>query len=69
VNTSALLVALVPAGAVTCTSTEPSLAPAGLRAVICVPEFTVNNDAGADPKCTAVAPLKPKPVTVTRVPP
>jgi hypothetical protein len=69
VNSSALLAALVPAGAVTRTSTGPALAAAGLAAVICVPEFTMNNGAGADPKSTAVAPVKPEPVTVTRVPP
>jgi hypothetical protein len=32
-------------------------------------EFTVNIDAGFDPKCTALAALKPEPLTVTRVPP
>ena len=68
-NWSAVLVALVPAGVVTVTSAGPALVAAGLAAVICVPELTVNNGAGADPKLTAVAPVKPVPVTVTRVPP
>ncbi len=57
----------VPPGVVTVTSTVP--VPAGLSAVIVVPLTTVRFVAGVVPKSTAVAPVKPVPVIVTRVPP
>ena len=60
-------VALVPPGVVTVTSTVP--APGGLVAVICVALSTVNEADGLEPKFTAVAPLKFRPVIVTEVPP
>ena len=53
----------VPAGVVTVTSTVP--VPAGLSAVIEVSLTTVRLVAGAVPKSTAVAPVKPVPVIVT----
>ena len=43
--------------------------PAGLSAVIVVPLTTVTPVAGVVPKSTVVAPVKPVPVIVTRVPP
>src|SRR5437016_1050771 len=67
VKRSAELVALVPPGVVTITSTVP--VPAGATAVIDVVEMTVKLVAGAEPKLTAVAPLKFVPVTLTDVPP
>ena len=60
---------LVPPGAATVTSTGPTLVAAGLVAVIWLSLFTVNADAGMDPKSTSVAPVKPEPVMVTLVPP
>ena len=57
----------VPPGAITVTSTAP--VPAGLSAVIVVSFTTVNAVAGVVPKSTAVAPVKPVPVIVTKVPP
>jgi hypothetical protein len=68
VNWSAELVADVPAGVVTVTSTTPAV-PAGLIAVIEVGETTVTPVAALAPKSTAVAPVKPVPVIVTSVPP
>jgi hypothetical protein len=68
VNASAALVAEVPAGVVTVTSTDPD-DPAGDTAVKVVDEVTLNDTAAIDPNLTAVAPLKPLPVTVTEVPP
>lgn len=66
---SALLVAEMPPGAVTTRSTVPETW-AGVTAVICVSELTVITPlAGTPPKVTAVAPVKPVPVTVTLVPP
>ena len=50
---------------VTVTSTVPD--PAGATAVIVVALLTVNV-ADAAPKCTAVAPVKPVPSSVTRLP-
>jgi len=58
----------VPAAVVTVTSTNPA-GPAGLMAVICVPDTTLNDDAAALPKLTAVASVKPVPVIVTSAPP
>jgi hypothetical protein len=58
----------VPAGVVTVTFTVPAV-PAGLAAVIVVSLTTEKLDAGVVPKSTAVAPVKPLPVIVTRVPP
>jgi hypothetical protein len=61
-------VAEVPPALATITSTVPA-DPAGDVAVIVLAEFTVNEVAGAEPKVTAEAPVKPEPVMVTRVPP
>jgi hypothetical protein len=57
----------VPLEVVTVTFTVP--APAGLTAVIEVAEFTVKLVAAVTPNCTAVAPMKPVPATVTLLPP
>ena len=57
----------MPAGVVTVTFTVP--VPAGLSAVIVVALTTVKPVAGFVPKSTAVAPVKPVPVIVTKVPP
>ena len=65
---SAALVADVPFGVVTVTSTVPD-DPAGDTAVKVVDEATLNDTAAIEPNLTAVAPLKPLPVTVTEVPP
>ncbi len=65
---SALLVALVPDGVVTVTSTGPA-APAGLVAEIEVSLLTVELVAAVPPKLTAVAAAKLVPVMVTEVPP
>ena len=54
----------MPPGVVTVTSTVP--VPAGLSAVIVVPLTTVTSVAAVVPKSTAVAPVKPVPVIVTR---
>ena len=51
-------------GSVTVTSTVP--VPAGLSAVIVVSLTTVTSVAAVVPKSTAVAPVKPVPVIVTR---
>jgi hypothetical protein len=67
VNWSAELVALVPPEVVTVTFTVP--VPAGLTAVIEVADLTVKLVAAVVPNCTAVAPMKPVPVTVTLLPP
>ena len=67
-NWSAAEVVEMPPGVVTVTSTVP-LDSAGLVAVICVAETTVKLLAAVVPKSTAVAPLRPVPVIVTRVPP
>jgi len=64
---SLVLMALVPIGVVTLTSTVPS-GSAGDTAVIEVEEFTVELTAAADPKFTAVAPLKLAPAILTVVP-
>ena len=65
---SAALVAEVPAGVVTVTSTGPD-DPAGDTAVKVVDEVTLNGTAAIEPNLTAVAPVKFVPVTVTEVPP
>ncbi len=67
-NWSAAEVAEVPPGVVTVTSTAPAV-PAGAVAVREVADTTVKPVAAVDPKVTAVAPVKPVPVTVTLVPP
>jgi hypothetical protein len=59
--------ALVPDGVVTVTSTVP--VPAGETAVIELAELTVKLVALVAPNLTAVAPVKPLPLTVTVVPP
>jgi hypothetical protein len=62
------LTAEVPLGVVTVTSTVP--APEGALTVSEVELTTLMEVPGfADPKSTAVAPVKPVPVTVTEVPP
>jgi hypothetical protein len=58
----------VPPGVVTVMSTVPR-DPAGDCALIEVGPVTLKLVAGADPKCTAVAPVKFVPVIVTPVPP
>src|SRR5262249_16813511 len=50
-------------------ASSPVRWPAGLSAVIVVSFTTVKFVAGVVPKLTAVAPVKPVPMTVTRVPP
>ena len=67
-NWSAWLIAEVPAGVVTVTSTVPD-APAGLTAVISVSDTCVNDVAALPPNLTAVAPDNPQPVMITVVPP
>jgi hypothetical protein len=67
VNSSAGDVGDVPLAADTVTSTVP--APAGLAAMIEVGLTTVSLAAGVAPKLTAVTPVKPVPVIVTKVPP
>jgi len=67
VNWSAALVADVPPGVTTVTSTWP--VPAGLTAVIWVSLFTVTLVAPVAPKPTPVAPVNPVPVIVTVSPP
>jgi hypothetical protein len=66
-NWSAELVALVPPGPVTVTSTVPD--PAGEVAVIEVAEFTVTPVAGPAPNATVSPAAKFVPVIVTAVPP
>ena len=66
-NRSTGLVAEVPPGVVTITSTVPLLA--GLIAVIWVSLSTVKLVAAVEPNETLVAPVKPLPVMVTLVPP
>jgi hypothetical protein len=67
VNWSAELVALVPLGVVTVTSTVP--VPAGETAVIEVSEMTLKLVALVEPNLTALAPVRLVPVMVTEVPP
>ena len=57
----------VPAGVVTVTSWTPL--PAGLTTVTELALTTVTLVAGAVPKWTAVAPVKPVPMIATEVPP
>jgi hypothetical protein len=67
VKRSVALVAEVPPGAITVTSTMPL--PAGLTALIEVGERIWKLAADAVPNVTAVVPAKPVPVIVTAVPP
>ena len=67
-NVSPGLVAEVPADVVTVTSTAPD-DPAGEVMVMEVALLTFRFEPAALPKSTAVAPVKPVPVTVTDVPP
>ena len=62
------VVAEVPPGVVTVTSTVPACRP-GEVAVIEVAELTVKAVAAAVPNLTAVAPVRLVPVMVTVVPP
>ena len=64
-NWSAAVVALVPSGVVTVTSTVP--VPAGATAVMMLSLFTVKV-AGLVPKLTAVAPVNAAPLRVTGEP-
>ena len=68
-NWSALLVAEVPFGVVTVTSTAPLRLTTGLVAMICVSLLTVKLLAAVEPKAMPVAPLNPVPVMVTLIPP
>ena len=68
VNWSALLVALVPPGVVTVTSTVPA-ASAGAVAVIAVALLTVTPVAAVVPNFTVAPARNPVPVIVTLVPP
>ena len=65
---SAAVLALVPPGVVTVTSTVPAV-PAGAVAVILVALLTVTFAALVGPNLTAAAPVKLVPVIVTVVPP
>jgi hypothetical protein len=65
---SAVLVALVPFGVTTVTSTVPA-AKAGDVETTVVSELTAKSVAAMVPKLTAVAPVKPEPLTVTEFPP
>jgi hypothetical protein len=69
VNLSASLVAEVPPGVVTVTSTVLFSPPAGLTAVIWVGLSILKLLAGFLPKETPVTPIKPEPWIVTEVPP
>ena len=62
------LVADVPLGVVTVTSTVPE-DPAGDTAVRVVEDVTLNDVAATEPNLTDVAPVKLVPVTVSEVPP
>jgi hypothetical protein len=68
VNLSDVLVVDVPAAVVTVMSTVPA-APLGDTAVMEDVLTTVYEVAAVAPNCTAVAPMKPVPVSVTEVPP
>ncbi len=61
------LIAEVPLGVVTVTSTVP--VPDGEVTVRLVALTTVSVVPAVAPKSTAVAPVKPVPLTVTKVPP
>ena len=58
----------MPPAVVTVTFSVPA-DPLGAVAVICVALLTVNPLAAVVPKFTAVAPVKPVPVSITVVPP
>ena len=62
------LSALAPGPDGVVTVIGPLVAPAGTIAVICVAELTVNDVAANPLNATAVAPVKPVPVTTTDVP-
>ena len=64
-NWSAALVALVPPGVVTLTSTVPT--PTGETAVMLVSELNVKLVAAVPPKRTAVTPVNPVPERVSVV--
>ncbi len=64
---SAAVIAVVPPGVVTVTSTTPGL-PEGAVAVIWVAELTVKLSAAFAPNFTAVAAARFVPVIVTTVP-
>jgi hypothetical protein len=68
VNSSAEVIAEVPFGVVTVTSTTPA-DPAGDIPIIMPEETTLNVATGVLPKFTAVAPVKFVPLIVTNVPP
>jgi hypothetical protein len=65
VNWSAELVALVPPGVVTVTSTVP--VPEGAVALMLVALLTVKLEAAVVPNLTALAPVNPVPVIATGV--
>jgi hypothetical protein len=65
---SATVVALVPPGVVTETSTTPA-DPAGDGTLICVSLLTVKPGALVVPNRIPVVPVKPVPVIITGVPP
>jgi hypothetical protein len=67
VNWSAAVMAEVPAGVVTLTSTV--LEPGGVVTVICVSLLIVRSGTFVLSKPTAVAPVKPLPVITTVSPP
>jgi hypothetical protein len=69
VNWSALLVAEVPPGVVTVTSTVPAVWAGDVTVMVVPPPPTVNVETTVLPKFTAVAPVKLLPVMVTLVPP
>jgi hypothetical protein len=66
VKLEAATAALVPFGVVTCMACVDALCP-GETAVIDVSETTVKLFAANEPNFTALAPVKPVPVTVTVV--
>jgi hypothetical protein len=68
VNWSEMLVALVPPGVVTVTSTVPAV-PVGDVAVIELALFTVTPVAAVVPNLTVAPETNPDPVIVTLVPP
>ena len=64
-NWSAALVALVPPGVVTVTSTVP--VPEGAVALMLVALLTVKLEAAVVPNFTALAPVNPVPLIATEV--
>ena len=69
VKESAALVALVPSGVTTVTSTVPADSAGEVTVREVPPPLTTTPVPGVTPKSTAVAPVKLVPVTVTVVPP